>query len=121
MTKRVKTAGVRLLARESDQDHNRSVVTFAGEPECVVEGALRTLKEQVDVVVLELTLVRVHGGTKTLLEMCNRMNALGFRIFDQVGNWRVPTSGELEQLDVVFVRKDLPGTFKSVPAESRRK
>ena len=87
----------------------------------VVEGALRTLKEQVDVVVLELTLVRVHGGTKTLLEMCNRMNALGFRIFDQVGNWRVPTSGELEQLDVVFVRKGLPGTFKSVPAESRRK
>src|SRR6202451_1571743 len=30
-----------LLDRESDADHNRSVVTIAGEPEAVAEAALR--------------------------------------------------------------------------------
>jgi glutamate formiminotransferase/formiminotetrahydrofolate cyclodeaminase len=34
-------AGVYLLDRESDADHNRSVVTLAGEPEAVAEAALR--------------------------------------------------------------------------------
>jgi glutamate formiminotransferase len=33
--------GVYLLRRESDVDHNRSVITFAGEPEAVVEAAFR--------------------------------------------------------------------------------
>lgn len=34
-------SGVYLLDRESDADHNRSVVTIAGEPEAVAEAALR--------------------------------------------------------------------------------
>jgi len=34
-------AGVYLLDHESDADHNRSVVTLAGEPEAVAEAALR--------------------------------------------------------------------------------
>lgn len=33
--------GVLMLGWESDEDHNRSVVTFAGEPEAVLEGAIR--------------------------------------------------------------------------------
>ena len=33
--------GVFLLRRESDVDHNRSVVTFAGEPDAVVDAAVR--------------------------------------------------------------------------------
>lgn len=33
--------GVAILDRESDADHNRSVVTLAGEPEAVAEAALR--------------------------------------------------------------------------------
>jgi glutamate formiminotransferase/formiminotetrahydrofolate cyclodeaminase len=33
--------GVWLLDRESDTDHNRSVITLAGEPEAVAEAALR--------------------------------------------------------------------------------
>ena len=33
--------GVYLLDRESDADHNRSVITLAGEPEPVAEAALR--------------------------------------------------------------------------------
>src|SRR4029077_5766877 len=34
------TAGVRLLDRTSDPDHNRSVFTFAGEPDAVERAAL---------------------------------------------------------------------------------
>jgi glutamate formiminotransferase len=37
----IASAGVLLLGWESDGDHNRSVVTFAGEPEAVMEGAIR--------------------------------------------------------------------------------
>jgi glutamate formiminotransferase len=33
--------GVLMLGWESDEDHNRSVVTFAGEAEAVLEGAIR--------------------------------------------------------------------------------
>src|ERR1700675_2248943 len=33
--------GVFLLDRESDADHNRSVITLAGEPEAVAEAAIR--------------------------------------------------------------------------------
>src|SRR3989454_1442321 len=33
--------GVWVLDRESDTDHNRSVITLAGEPEAVAEAALR--------------------------------------------------------------------------------
>jgi glutamate formiminotransferase/formiminotetrahydrofolate cyclodeaminase len=36
--------GVTLLDRESDPDHNRSVVTFAGEPEPVLEAAFRAIQ-----------------------------------------------------------------------------
>ena len=35
------TPGVLLLGSESDIDHNRSVITFAGSPDAVVEGAVR--------------------------------------------------------------------------------
>src|SRR5580658_4748264 len=43
--------GVFLLDRESDADHNRSVITLAGEPEAVSEAALRGIgkaKELID-------------------------------------------------------------------------
>jgi glutamate formiminotransferase / 5-formyltetrahydrofolate cyclo-ligase len=51
------TAGVRLLDRTSDVDHNRSVFTFAGPPEAV-ETAAQAL---VDVAFREIDL-RTHSG-----------------------------------------------------------
>src|SRR5262245_3384759 len=36
-------AGVTFLDAEMDADHNRSVVTFAGDPEAVVEAAVRAV------------------------------------------------------------------------------
>lgn len=72
----------------------------------VLNGAKNLLAKHVDVVVLELTLARAAPQAKTLLEVANQMDKLGFRIYDQIGNWRLPKSGELEQMDIVFVRKD---------------
>jgi glutamate formiminotransferase len=37
-------AGAAVLAQTSDADHNRSVITFAGEPGAVVEGAFRGIE-----------------------------------------------------------------------------
>jgi glutamate formiminotransferase len=42
--------GVVLLGFESDADHHRSVVTFAGEPEAVMEGAIRGVGQAAELV-----------------------------------------------------------------------
>ncbi len=49
--------GVALLKSESDTDHNRSVMTFAGAPEAVVEGAFRVIARA-----RELIDLRTHSG-----------------------------------------------------------
>src|SRR4051812_7883661 len=49
--------GVVLLGHEMDADHNRSVLTFAGEPEPVVEAAVRVAKRA-----SELIDLRQHKG-----------------------------------------------------------
>jgi glutamate formiminotransferase len=42
--------GVFLLGRESDADHNRSVVTLAGEPEAVGEAAVRAVGKAAELI-----------------------------------------------------------------------
>jgi len=49
--------GVYVLDRESDTDHNRSVVTLAGEPEAVAEAALRGVGKAAELI--DLT---IHSG-----------------------------------------------------------
>ena len=39
------SAGVVVLRSEMDTDHNRSVITFAGPPDAVSEGALRGIAD----------------------------------------------------------------------------
>jgi glutamate formiminotransferase len=43
-------AGVALLAREMDPDHNRSVITVAGPPEAVAEAAFRGVAKAVELI-----------------------------------------------------------------------
>jgi len=43
-------AGVRVLDREMDADHNRSVITLAGEPEAVAEAALRGVGKALELI-----------------------------------------------------------------------
>ena len=52
-----KTSGVKLLDYFSDQDHNRTVVTFLGEPAAVKEAALKAAFKA-----LELIDMRIHQG-----------------------------------------------------------
>src|SRR5271163_218549 len=49
--------GVQLLRAESDPDHNRSVITFAGTPQAVAQAALRGVAEAVKRIDL-----RSHSG-----------------------------------------------------------
>jgi len=42
--------GVYLLDVSSDADHNRSVITFAGEPEAVAEGAFRLVRRAAELI-----------------------------------------------------------------------
>ena len=72
----------------------------------VLEGGQRALGH-VDVVVLELTLAGVPAGGKSLLEMLNLMDDLGFRYVDDAGEWRSAIDGTLMEKDVVFARKEL--------------
>jgi len=51
------SAGVLLLRAERDADHNRSVITFAGPPDAVSEGALRGIA-----VAVERIDLRKHSG-----------------------------------------------------------
>lgn len=51
------TPGVLVLGRESDADHNRSVVTFVGRPEAVATAALRGIEKAVQLI--DLT---AHSG-----------------------------------------------------------
>jgi len=45
--------GVKLLDVESDKDHNRSVVTYVGEPDAVGEAAFRAIKKASELIDME--------------------------------------------------------------------
>lgn len=51
------TPGVLLLKAERDPDHNRAVITFAGAPEAVLEGAFQGIRRAVERIDLS-----VHSG-----------------------------------------------------------
>jgi len=89
--------GATLLDSEMDADHNRSVLTFAGEPEAVVEAALRSVRRASELIDLNhhsgqhprmgaadvVPLVPVLGTT---LEECAELaRTLGARIGGELG------------------------------------
>ena len=72
----------------------------------VLQGAAALLP-QVDVIVLELSLVRYAPEAKVFSEMVALMQQLGFRYYDDAGTWRSPVDGTLLQKDAVFIRNEL--------------
>jgi len=80
----------------------------------VLEGGKNFL-DQVDGIVVELSLPRFHANAKTFPEMQQLINRLGFRYYDDAGCWRSPVDGTLLQKDVFFLREDL-----YAPAMSKR-
>jgi FkbM family methyltransferase len=73
----------------------------------IIEGGTQLLAERVDVLIVELTLERAHPEAKTFLEILNLLDGLGFRYADDVGSWRSPVNGFLQQKDALFLRKEL--------------
>lgn len=49
----ITSAGVTLLDRSSDHDHNRSVITFVGTPDAVVEAAFQGIKQAAHLINLD--------------------------------------------------------------------
>ncbi len=72
----------------------------------VLAGATEILP-QVDVLILELSLVRYASQSMLFIDMCELLRDLGFRYYEDVGGWRSPVDGTLLQKDVVFVRNTL--------------
>lgn len=72
----------------------------------VINGGLNFIQNNVDFIILELTLHRPHEQAKTYREMLEMMDQLGFEVIDEMEGWRDPMSGALEQKDTVFVRKE---------------
>ena len=56
--------GVYLLDRESDADHNRSVITLAGEPEAVAEAALRGVGKAAELIDLTTIPARIRAWAR---------------------------------------------------------
>ena len=90
------TSGVALLRWEQDPDHHRSVMTFAGEPEPVLEAAFRAIQQAANSIDLTkhagahprigaadvIPFVPVDGVT---MEDCVRLaNRLGERVWDEL-------------------------------------
>lgn len=80
----------------------------------VLEGA-KTFLDQVDLVVAELSFVRYDEKALVFLEMLNLLHQLGFRYYDETGEWRSQIDGTLLQKEVVFIREAL-----LVPETSRK-
>ncbi|HAC66343.1 MAG TPA: beta-1,6-galactofuranosyltransferase, partial [Cyanothece sp. UBA12306] len=72
----------------------------------VLEGGKKFL-EQVDAIFVELSLVRYDTKALIFLEMLNFLDNLGFRYYDETGEWRSPVDGTLLQKELLFLRHDL--------------
>jgi hypothetical protein len=62
---------------------------------------------QIDAIVIELSLIRYDENSLVYAEMIQLMDQLGFRYFDETGEWRSPQNGVLLQKELLFTRKDL--------------
>ncbi|MEQ1905043.1 MAG: FkbM family methyltransferase [Pirellulaceae bacterium] len=79
----------------------------------VLNGGLEFIRDNVDAVILELTLEREHPQAKTYREMLDFMDQLGFDVVDEMEGWRDPVTGRLEQKNSVFLRRELIAARKA--------
>lgn len=121
--------GAAVLDRTSDWDHNRSVITFAGEPEAVAEAAFRAIQRAVELIDLSrhrgvhprigaadvVPLVPVAGVS---LEFCAQLAArLGERVWREL---HVPVylyeaaARRPERMDLARIRR---GGFENLREE----
>jgi len=71
----------------------------------VIQGGLNFIRENVDFLILELTILREHPQARTYREMLEMIEGLGYVMVDEMEGWRNPHTGLLEQKDTVFASK----------------
>jgi len=73
----------------------------------VLAGA-SALMPQIDVLILEVSMVRFAKEALVFEEMLELAEKLGFYYYDELGCWRSPVDGTLLQKDILFLRKEMP-------------
>jgi Methyltransferase FkbM domain len=81
-------------------------IDASGAEHLVLEGAARFLS-QIDVVVIWVSLAGCGAAARSFSGMLVLMENLGFRYFDDAGNWRSPVDGTLLRKEAVFLRSGL--------------
>ena len=81
----------------------------------MLEGATQLLS-LIDVIIIELSFVRYDSNALVFAEMLELLTSLGFRYYDETGDWRSPIDGTLLQKEIVFLRNDLlvPATSQDI-------
>jgi FkbM family methyltransferase len=69
----------------------------------VLLGAKKLL-DQIDFILVELSLERLAPGSKIFDEIVFYLRQIGFQYYDEAGGWRDPVTGQLVQQDAVFQR-----------------
>ncbi|MBD2653560.1 FkbM family methyltransferase [Synechocystis sp. FACHB-383] len=112
------TVAVKTLDQVAEEENLQGRGILKLDVQCaehIVLAGANTFLEQVDLVVAELSYVRYDENALVFLEMLNLLEQLGFRYYDETGEWRSPIDGTLLQKEVVFIRQDL-----LVPETSRK-
>ena len=74
--------------------------------EAQVLAGLDRQAHRVKVVVCEMSLLPLYDGAPTMPELCHLLSAMGFRCVALGPEFEDPRSGDLLQVDGVFVRKE---------------
>lgn len=77
--------------------------------EAQVLAGLDRYRDRVKVIVCEMSLSPLYDGAPTIAELCNLLAALGFRCVALGPEFEDPRTGELLQVDGVFVARDEAG------------
>lgn len=72
----------------------------------VLEGAQQFI-EQVDLIIVELSLPPFNGESDLFLQILNKLDSLDFRYYDEAGEIRSPVDGTLHLKNVAFIRRNL--------------
>ncbi|MBE9203060.1 FkbM family methyltransferase [Synechocystis salina LEGE 06099] len=112
------TVAVKTLDQVAEEENLQGQGILKLDVQCaehIVLAGAKNFLEQVDLVVAELSYVRYDENALVFLEMLNLLEQLGFRYYDETGEWRSPIDGTLLQKEVVFIRQDF-----LVPETSRK-
>ena len=99
--------GAWVLDRTSDADHNRSVITLAGDPEAVAEAAIRGVGKAA-----ELIDMKRHAGAHPRIGATDVLPFVPLEGFQSTNAWRWPGEwarrfGSATEFPFIFMRRRL--------------